>query len=137
MIATREQQKAKALELMEKLGLPELYQKCVEGNPDFVGEYFAWELEYPELSVLIKNLETLNGFYVYYVTHSYSCFGECYSLLCVSKYLDDFQHTDVRETKNGDKVVWAYVENISYPERSEFGSITVRKKTDGFLVRVA
>ena len=137
MIATREQQKAKAFELMEKLGLPELYQRCVVGNEDFVGEYFAWEHEYPELSVLIKNLEKINGFYVYYVTHEYAWFGECYTLLCVSKYLEDFDHTDVRETKNGDKVVWAYVENISYPERSEFGSITVRKKTDGFLVRVA
>ena len=63
-------------------------------------------------------------------------FGECYSFLCVSKYLEDFPRTVVRKSKNGVVMVHAWVENITRPGWSEFGTIGERIKHDGFLVRV-
>lgn len=135
MIATREQQKAKALELMKQLGLAELFIKGIEKSPNFVQEFFSAVWENPEVKTMLERLESEKGIFVYYVTHEETSFGECYSFLYVSSYLEDFSRQDIRESKNGDKVVFAWVENISSPTHSEFGSIVVSNEC-GVLVRV-
>ena len=135
MIATREQQKARALELMPKLGLPEGYIKAFEKDSDYVGAYFSELWKNPLVKTLIKNLEQFNGIFVYYVTHEDFPWGECYTFLCVSKYVEDLKITDVKDYPNDGKIAWAWVENIDRPYMSEYGSVALKNK-DGFLVRV-
>ena len=136
MIATREQQRDKALELMREIGVLPLYIDCVQEDMEFVKKYWSmWNDGSGKLRELIENFERERGAYVYYVTHENCSFGECYSFLCVSKYLEDFPLTVVRKSKNGVVMVHAWVENITHPEWSEFGTIGVRIKHDGFLVR--
>lgn len=133
MIATREQQRDKALELMREIGVLPLYIDCVQEDMEFVKNYWAmWIDKRGKLRELIEKFEREYGAYVYYVTQENWRFGNCYSFLCVSKYSEYF----VRKRKNGDVMVHAWVEYINNPEWSEFGTIGVRIKHDGFLVRV-
>ena len=135
MIATKEQQKDKALELLRELGVNDLYIDCVEEDTEFVKKYSAWHEASGKLKDIIENVERTTGAYIYYVTHNLFPWGDCYSFLCVSKYLEDFPLTTVRKGRNGLMFVHAWVENISRPECSEFGNIAVKIKQDGFLVR--
>ena len=137
MIATREQQKEKALELLRELGVHDLYIECVAEDTDFVKKYSAWHEANGKLKDLIESFERNTGAYVYYVTHEDCPWGECYSFLCVSKYSSDIPLTTVRKAKHGLMMVHAWVENLSRPECSEFGTIVVKLKNDGFLVRQA
>lgn len=135
MKATREQQKAKALELMKKLGMDELFIEGLEKSPNFVPEFFSAVWDDVKVKAIVERLENERGIFVYYVTHEETSFGECYSFLCVSNYLEDFPRQDIRECANGDKLVYAWVENISRPAHSEYGSIVVSNEC-GVLVRV-
>ena len=135
MIATREQQKERALQLMPKLGLPGDYIKAFAKDVNYVGEYFSELWKNPLVKTLIKNLEQFNEIFVYYVTHEYFPWGECYTFLCVSKYVEDLKITDVKDYPNDGKIAWGWVENIDRPYMSEYGSVALKNK-DGFLVRV-
>ena len=73
---------------------------------------------------------------MYYVTRDFMTWGACFSFLCVSKYGEDLPRINVRECANGEKIVWAWVENIDNPQDSEYGSIVVINDK-GFLVRTA
>lgn len=136
MIATREEQKVKAIELLKKLNVHELLINCVlVGKENFVRDFFAIRLNNPKLKDIIENFEKTTGCMVYYVTHEEFSYGECYSFLVVSKYEEDIQRTDVRTCEDGSLAVMAWVENITKPAHSEYGTILVRNK-DGFLHRV-
>ena len=138
MIATREQQRDKAIELLREIGVLPLYIDCVQEDMEFVKNFWStWNDGSGKLRELIEKFESEQGAYVYYVTHENCRFGESYGFLCVSKYLEDFPLTVVRKSKNGVVMVDGWVENITHPECSEFGTIVVKLKNDGFLVRQA
>ena len=118
MIATREQQKAKALELLGKLGAHELYIKCVKESDDFVGSFFSWHTASSIVKETVERLEREKGILIYYVTKEITSFGECLSLLYVSSYEEDLSRQDIRFCKNGDKLVSAWVENLDKPQYS-------------------
>ena len=136
MKVTREQQKAKALELLGKLGAHELYIKCVAESDDFVGNFFSWHTASGIVKTMVERLEREKGIFVYYVTKEIMPFGECFSFLCVSSYEEDLPRQDIRDCKNGEKLVFAWVENLDKPQYSEYGTIAVRND-NGFLFRVA
>ena len=136
MIATREQQKAKALELMRSLRVAELFIKLTDNSQEFMRDFFSKAYEDPSLKERIETLEKEKGIFIYYVTKERMSFGECYSFLYVSSYLEDFSRQDIREGRTGEKLVYAWVDNIHHPEFSEYGSIAV-KNDKGFLVRTA
>lgn len=135
MIATREQQKKKAIKLLMKLGVHELFIHCVVCMENFVKDYFSADFKNPKLKGIIENFEKTTGSYVYYVLYNDCSYGECYSFLCVSKYEEDILRTDARRCTDGSLAVMAWVENITFPEKSEYGTIVVHNKY-GFLSRV-
>ena len=127
MKATKDQQLEKALELAKTLGLrvtgvltsAEFYSSISGTN---IFEKIVW-------------LEETFGVLVYAWTHEFTSFGECYSFLYVSSYLEDFPHHDIRVGKNGEMVALAWVWTVDREHCSEFGSIVV-KNEHGTLVRI-
>ena len=128
MKATRADQELKARYLKECLGIG--WVPAVN-----VSEFFSIAYENPKLKEAIDLLEENFNVLVYYVTHEVTSFGECYSFLYVSSYLEDFPHHDIRVGENGEMVVLAYVWNVDKKHCSEFGSIVVKNK-NGVLVRI-
>ena len=134
-VATREQQKAKALQLMAQLGIEKLFRDILYNEQFGIKEFFSETYEDPNVGKIIERLEERFGCLVYYVTHENTSFGECYSFLYVSKYVEDIAMQEIRSCSNNVKMALAWVENLSAPHNSEFGSIAVKKLT-GCLVRV-
>ena len=138
MKATRDEQKKKARELMETLRISWLLK--VMGDVDWFSrfgnvEFFSAVYENPKIGEMITSLEKEHDILVYYVTHEKTTFGECYSFLYVSSYLEDFPHHDIRVGENGEMVALAWVWNVDMEHCSEFGSIVV-KNEHGVLLRI-
>ena len=125
-----------ALSFMFDLDLKGLFTVCFQSAPtEFAGKFFSESLEYPELKDKIAELQERNGALVYYVTHETFWFGECYSLLYVSTYPEDWPHQEPRKVGGNRFIVHAYVWNVTDERNSEFGSIVVENQ-HGMLVRV-
>ena len=86
-----------------------------------------------ELNAQIKEFEEEHNALVYHVIHTYTEFGELYSLLYVSDDEEEWvlDHADIHA---GYTIV--YVWNKSDDWMSEFGSIAVQERFGG-LVRTA
>lgn len=98
-----------------------------------------WESSYVPMLVtddcgvaaMIKAVEQTTGCHVYHVITSDAWFGTCLNMLTVSNY-DEDQDIERAGLKRG--LVPAYVENLSAPNCSEFGTIAV-KRVAKILVR--
>ncbi|MBO4940323.1 MAG: hypothetical protein J6D30_04815 [Clostridia bacterium] len=136
---TREMMKERALELLTKLGV---HRVCTywfgcrnevllweDGHLGYIGGNLAME----RLRLKIKEIEEQFGCLIYGVTHEYFEFGECYSLLFVSQYSEDWS---VEYATDG-KVhrVYAYCWNVDREECSEIGSVYLESRNGG-VVRV-
>ena len=89
--------------------------------PYIFGGY--WADQEPELYEKMKAIEKKYNCLVYAITHEFTDFGECYSLLIVTAYPEEWE-TLVQS--NGNKhVAFAYVWNKDDDECSEFGSVMV------------
>ena len=129
-----EKQRAEALERMEQL---KMSRQCI--NAFKRGE--VWESENigalyecnEKENEYIRDFEREYGGVVYHVIHNMFEFGECYSMLYVSKYEDEWSQ-DRADLKDGYALV--YVKNVDDDTCSEFGSIGIRSNIGG-LVRVA
>lgn len=130
-----EGQVEKAYELAGTLGVGLFEKTLVDNDGCAVAGFWADFYECPELKKQIERLQETHGALVYYVTHERMMFGECYSMLYVSKYEEDWPHQTVRKYPSGDMIVMAYVWNVTAEHNSEFGSITV-KNNRGILSRV-
>ena len=128
MKATQEQRKEKALEIMKKM---DIYKPYIRGfkEKDHVcfyenfGGYWAYQDK--ELTAKIKQIEEKYDCTVFAVTHEYPEFGECYSLLLVSPYKEDWDYL-FEPYKRGSFYSYAYVWNKDEPDFSEFGSVVVQ-----------
>lgn len=142
-IATKEQQKSEAVKRLKKLGI--LDQVVAEFENDGVIEYseptnigghkvgaLFWLHNNPEWLEMVKEFETKYNSMAYHVIHSYTEFGEMLSILHVSSYPEEWE-IDNEDIDDG--YAMAYVINLTYPEFSEFGTITIAKASGG-LVRV-
>ena len=130
-MATREQQKTRALELMQKMGIYKPYIDAFENDEiitTFEGYGGFWTTEEngaeKDLLIKIKEIENKYNCIVYAITHEIVEFGELYDLLIVQKENNEWEYSFY---DNGDKqfTVFAYVYNKSMPEFSEFGDIMV------------
>lgn len=83
-----------------------------------------------DVAAIIKGVEQSNC-HVYHVITSDAWFGTCLNMLTVSSY-DEDQEIERAGLKRG--LVSAYVENLSAPNCSEFGTIAV-KRVARILVR--
>lgn len=134
-VVTRAHQKAKALQFMAQLGIEKLFGDILYNEQYGIKEFFSESYEDPNVGKIIERLEDRFGCLVYYVTHENTSFGECYSFLYVSKYAEDLAVQEIRSCSNDVKMALAWVENLSAPHCSEFGSVAVKKQC-GCLFRV-
>ena len=123
----KEQQKAKAIEIMKQM---DIYKPYIEGfmNEDKVCffEQFGgfWVYQEPEVEAKMKELEKEYGCTVYAITHEFTHFGECYSFLLVSKYEEEWDMLVTSEKNN--HYAFAYVWNKDDDYCSEFGNVVVK-----------
>ena len=89
MATTKLERKNKAIEIMTKMDIYKPYIKGFQENDHVCFfEYYAdfWAYQEPELQRKIEEIESQYNCTVYAITHEYTEFGECYSLLLVTNY---------------------------------------------------
>ena len=132
MIATKEERKAKAIEVMKQLDIYKPYIEGFEQN-DYVCMYERcigfWTFQYQELDAKIKEIEKKYDCTVYAVTHEFTKFGELYDLLIISKHKDEWEYVICGD--NNEYTAYAYVWNKSDEWCSEFGDIAIRSAFGG------
>lgn len=129
----REKQIKEALKRMELL---KLSSQCIdafkEGNiweSEGIGALYECNDKEKEI---IKAFEKDTGGLVYHLIHDKFPFGECYTILYVSKYKDEWK-MDIEDIKEG--YALAYVKNIDDDYCSEFGSVAIKSNIGG-LIRI-
>ena len=128
MNITLEEKKLKAIELMTKLDIYKPYIKGFkEENEVYYFEEFAgfWAFQEPELVKKIKEIEQKHNCLVYAVTHEFTEFGECYDLLLVSDYKEEWDY-ELEKISPNTYSAFAYVWNKDDEWCSEFGSIGIQ-----------
>lgn len=132
----REKMKEEALKRMKKL---ELHYNAIRdfekkdsviNKSETMGALF-WLTD--EEKKMVEEVENEYGIMVYHIIHHNAKFGECYCMLYVSNYEEDWQ-TDNELLQ--DDIVYAYVYNKDNEDFSEFGTIAVRRSFGG-LVRIS
>lgn len=125
------------IEAIERMKLLKLDKKCIEAftkGKVWESEGFGalYQLSDEEQMIIDKFEANHKDCLVYHMIHNKFEFGECYSILYVSKNKDEWQQ-DKEDIEEG--YVFAYVENIDNDWCSEFGSIAI-KPSFGGLVRI-
>lgn len=134
-LLSKEEQKELALKALTTLGCYKPYLKAYRDKgivtmyEGFGGYYLDpnYGSQEEELIEKIKEVEETYGGTVYAVIHNLTSFGECYSMLYISKYPEDSRYSF---SKNS---AMAYVWNKTYEECSEFGTIGVKSALGGLL----
>lgn len=140
MKATEKEMEKEALKRLEKMSLhPDVVKGFKEGvlyrsdRTVFMGNPFGalfW-LEDKEKNI-VRKVEKMTGGVVYHMTHEKVDFGEFYDVFYVSPYKEEWE-ADAEDMKNDLAVV--YVENVTGPDLSEFGTIQY-KSAGGGLIRI-
>ena len=131
---TREEMKAKAVEVMNQFGIYKSYINGFKAQDTKVCMYEGfggyWLYQFPEIEAKVKEYEEKNNCIVFAVTHEYTDFGELYDFLYVDEYGCDI-------TKEGNtSYLFAYVWNKDAEFCSECGEIGI-KSFGGGITRVA
>lgn len=79
---------------------------------------------------MVSQIEKEWDIYVYHMTHESFEFGECYDMLYVSRYSDEWE-ADRMDLQDGFPVV--YVCNATDPDLSEFGHIGIKAVGGGII----
>ena len=129
----KEKQFKQALERMEMLKLSKQCISAFEQGNVWVSEGIGALYECNEKEKeIIKKFENKTGGLVYHMIHNKFEFGECYSILYVSKHEEEWNDD---KTDINDGYLFVYVENIDCPVFSEFGTIVVKSNIGG-LIRI-
>ena len=129
---TKEQRKAKAIEIMQKLNI---YKPYINGykNHDRVCFYERfggyWVYQEPEIEAKMHEIEQRYDATVYAITHDLTEFGELWSFLCVSNKGSRYACT---KSFNGNFICSAYVWNKS-GGFVEHGSVEIRSLGGGLM----
>lgn len=122
-------QKEIAVECLQKLDIYKPYIRRFEvaGIPCFFERFGGFYADQePELWDKIKEVEKEFGCLVYAVTHELFTFGECWSMLCVSKHTKEVRDCLLSAGRPGTFYAFTYVWNKSDDLLSEFGDIAVQ-----------
>lgn len=136
MKATKEQMKQEALARMKLL---DMYPYVVERFDEGGIIYYTWDVSgtlfllADEIREVVQKFENQTGYLVYHVIDNNTSIGRMLTLLYVSTEMDEWA-ADKQDLQEGCPL--AYVENITYPDCSEFGSVGV-KPFNGGVVRTA
>ena len=137
MNTTKEQRKLQAVKYLKELNI---YKPYIDGfmeedNVCFYENFGGyWAYQEKDLYEKIKEIENKYNCTVYAVTHEYTDFGECYSLILVTDYPKEWKNSLVKNKFTF--YAFAYVWYKSDDWCSEFGTIGV-KSFGGGLKRVA
>jgi len=137
MKATLYEQKPVAIQFMKELKVDKSYITAFEktGKIYCYEGFKATEIDPDsELGKKIKWFETTRQCLVYAVTHDFMLFGECYDLLCVSQYEEDWPHI-VRHIRDNIFMANAYAWNVDEDAYSEMGFVGIAN-IDGGLGRI-
>lgn len=131
-VTLQQKQKELAISLMKQLDIYQPYIDVFEKED--VVSYFEhyigyWAYQDKELDAKVKEIEKEYGCRVYAITHEFTEFGECYSLLIVSKYKEEWSRSLVSEGKT--HYAFAYVWNKSDNDCSEFGTVVIKSALGG------
>jgi hypothetical protein len=122
-------QKEIASECLEKLDIYKPYVRKFKSEktmPCFYENFGGfWADQEPELWKKIKEVEDEYNCLVYAITHEFFEFGECWSMLCVSKDTKEVTDCLVQNTVSR-FYAFAYVWNATDDMLSEFGDIVVQ-----------
>lgn len=135
MKATKEQMKQEALARMKLL---KLYSVLLEDFEDrkisySEGEFGRLYRVKRKVEEVVQKFENRTGYLVYHVINNDTSIGHMLTLLYVSTEMDEWA-ADKQDLQEGCPL--AYVENLTYPDCSEFGSVGV-KPFNGGVVRTA
>lgn len=136
MKATKEQMKQEALARMKLLKLhPNVIKKFKEEDKlnYSMGMHGMLYWATGEIGEVVQKFENQTGYLVYHVIHNNTEIGRMLTLLYVSTEMEEW-NTDKQDLQEGCPL--AYVENMTYPDCSEFGSVGVRPANGG-VVRTA
>lgn len=132
-----QERKTKAIQIMKTM---DIYKPYIEDykkeNKVCYFERYAgyWADQEPELQEKIKQVEQQYNCTVYAVTHEYFEFGECYTMLIVTNYKNEWEY--LVESQQDIHYAQAYVWNVDDDYCSEFGTVAVRSRYGG-LRRIA
>ena len=129
--------KEKAIEIMKEMDIYKPYINGFRENDKvcfFEGFGGFWIDQEPEIYKKMQEIEQKYDCKVYAVTHELTMFGECYSLLIVTDYPEEWD--TLVYTEGNRHTAFAYVWNKDDDWCSEFGSVTVQSFGGG-IKRVA
>lgn len=122
-------QKEIAIQCLERLDIYKPYInkfKSQKTMPCFFENFGGfWADQEPKLWKKIKEVEEEYNCLVYAVTHEFFEFGECWSMLCVSKDTKEVTDCLIQSTINR-FYAFAYVWNTTAEHFSEFGDVDIR-----------
>lgn len=136
MKATKEQMKQEALARMKLLDLQYNVVRDFEAKEEIyysLGTLGLLYLAFGGVVEVVQKFENQTGYLVYHVIDNDTNLGHMLTLLYVSTEMDEWS-ADKRDLQGGYPL--AYVENMTYPDCSEFGSVGVRPANGG-VVRTA
>ena len=123
----REKQKEQALKILKQLDIYRPYIKGFKdkGNVCWFENYAGfWAYQDEELMEKIREFEQKHNALVYAVSHDYTDFGDCFSLLYISAYEEDWDYT-IQHIEQNKYYVASYVWNKTDDWCSEFGDIAI------------
>ena len=124
-------QKEMATQCLEMLDIYKPYIrkfKSKAGTPCFFENFGGFYVDQePEVYSKVKEIERDYNVLVYGITHEFTDFGECWSMLCISQNPDSVEDF-ISETSShsGRFYAYAYVWNKTDDFCSEFGDIVVQ-----------
>ena len=105
----------------EKEDMPTFFERCA-------GFYLFNE---PVLQDKVKKVQEEYGVLVYALTHEWLEFGECWSMLCVSKSTETIEDCIMDTARPNIFYTYSYVWNQDNDHFSEFGDIVVQSYGGG------
>lgn len=125
-------------ECIKRMQILKLDKPCIEAFKQgkvWESESFGalYEVNQKEQKLIDSFEKNNEGCKVYHMIHNVFEFGECYSILYVSHYEDEWEN-DRNEIKDGYPFV--YVKNVDDDWCSEFGTIAIKSQFGG-LVRTS
>lgn len=132
-----------AVKRMKKIGLFENIVEEFEADgtvnySERVGQcgILYWLKNKPEWVKIVKEIEEEYDILVYHMTHEYTAFGECLSMLYVSSdettWADDMYDLEQKE-EDGSFYCYSYVYNLTDPVFSEFGDGAFKTGAGGLI----
>lgn len=124
-------------EAIERMKLLKLSHNCINAFRngkvwESEGYGALYEINDDEQKIVDEFEKENQGCKVYHMIHNVFEFGECYTILFVSKDESEWEQDKI---DIGDGYIFTYVKNIDYDYCSEFGSVAIQPSFGG-LVRI-